>query len=351
MRIPYRTQRVLNRTFVFLLIIAAALVVVGLCWLLYVQRYIVYTSDGKAILDFDLPPIASGEKAEPPVKEDIIIHYEEQDQQAEASTELAQMEGYYIELSDLQDIPALKEQIQALPAGTPVMLDVKNTLDGFYYSSSVRSSRSSSVNIAAMDALITWLNKQNIYTIAKLPALRFGAATMYDFTAPGTDQIPNSVLHISGGYSYSDNIDGLTYYYLHPDKQETISYLTQVITELRELGFDEVVLEDFSFPTSSSILVSGDQPAILSAAAATLLKTCATDRFALSFVGTTPFTMPEGRSRLYLTGMDASQAAAAAQNSGIADTAVKLVFLTELHDTRFNVYSVLRPISGADVGE
>ena len=57
--------------------------------------------------------------------------------------------------------------------------------------------------------------------------------------------------------------------------------------------------------------------------------------------------MPEGRSRMYLTGMDAAQAASAAQNSGIADTAVKLVFLTELHDTRFNVYSVLRPLSGA----
>jgi hypothetical protein len=45
--------------------------------------------------------------------------------------------------------------------------------------------------------------------------------------------------------------------------------------------------------------------------------------------------------------MDALQAADAAQSSGIADTAVNLVFLTELHDTRFDVYSVLRPIAGA----
>ena len=52
-----------------------------------------------------------------------------------------------------------------------------------------------------------------------------------------------------------------------------------------------------------------------------------------------------------MTGLDASQTAEAALNSGVADTAVNLVFLTELHDTRFNVYSVLRPISGADVGE
>lgn len=351
MNIPYRTQRVLKRAAVILLIVLAALAVVGLCWLLWVQRYIVYTADGKAKLDFDLPPIAQGKPATPPEKEDVSIRFEAGEQQITTSTELVQLEGYYVELSDLLDIAALKEQILQLPADTPVMLDVKNTFDGFYYSSAVRTSRSGQVDTAKMDELIAWLNKQNIYTIARLPALRFGAATMYDFTAPGTDQIPNSVMHSSGGYSYPDTQNNLTYYWLHPGKQETVSYLTQVITELRNLGFDEVVLEDFCFPASPSILINGDKAEFLTAAAATLLKNCATDRFAVSFVGTEPFTMPDGRSRLYLTGMDASQAASAAQSSGIADTAVKLVFLTELHDTRFNVYSVLRPISGADVGE
>jgi len=351
MNIPYRTQRVLKRIGVFLLIVLAALAVVGLCWLLWVQRYIIYTADGKAKLDFNLPPIAQGEPATPPEKEDVTIRFEAGEQQIITSTELVQMEGYYVELADLLDMPALKEQILKLPLGTPIMLDVKNPYDGFYYSSGVRSSRSSQVDIAKMDEFITWLNKQNIYTIARLPALRFGAATMYDFTAPGTDQIPNSVMHSSGGYSYPDTQSGLTYYWLHPSRQETVSYLTQVVTELRNLGFDEVVLEDFGFPDSPNILVNGDKSELLTNVAATLLKNCATDAFAVSFVQTVPFTMPEGRSRLYLIGLDASQATSAALNSGIADTAVKLVFLTELHDTRFNVYSVLRPISGADVGE
>ena len=352
MSIPYRTKRMLKHIFVILLIAIAALAVVGLCWMLWVQRYVVYTADGKAKLDFDLPPISAGQKATPPVPEEVTIHYDTQEQQqVTTTTELTQMEGYYVELSDLANLAALQAQISQLPAGTPVMLDVKNAFDGFYYSSVVRSSRSNQVNTKQMDAFITWLNKQNIYTIARLPALRFGASTMYDFTAPGTDQIPNSVMHRSGGYSYSDNLNGLTYYWLHPGKQETLSYLTQVVTELRDLGFDEVVLEDFCFPDSTNILINGDKTQFLTNAAATLLKACASDTFALSFIQTEAFTMPEGRSRLYLTGLDASQAAAAAQSSGIADTAVKLVFLTELHDTRFNVYSVLRPISGADVGE
>jgi hypothetical protein len=43
----------------------------------------------------------------------------------------------------------------------------------------------------------------------------------------------------------------------------------------------------------------------------------------------------------------ATEAAAIARDSGIADTAINLVFLTENHDTRFDVYSVLRPLSAA----
>ena len=126
-----------------------------------------------------------------------------------------------------------------------------------------------------------------------------------------------------------------------------MSYLTQVIMELKNLGFDEVVLDDFRFPETTSILVNGDKNELLTRAASVLLSACATDNFAVSFVKSADFTMPEGRSRLYLTGMDAAQAASAAQNSGIADTAIKLVFLTDLHDTRFDIYSVLRPLSGA----
>ena len=51
--------------------------------------------------------------------------------------------------------------------------------------------------------------------------------------------------------------------------------------------------------------------------------------------------------RLRDEGKSAAEIAAAAELSGVADTAVQLVFLTELHDTRFDAYGVLRPLSGA----
>ena len=336
MTIPYRTQRVLKRIGLIALTVLILLAAIWACWLLWVQRYVVYSADGSVRLDFDLPPISMGDPAVPPTDPTVSIRFDQNDEMVGAATELTQMVGYYVELSELQDIATVKKQIQALPVGTPVMVDVKNIKGAFYYSSAVGSARSSQINTDEFDDLINTIKRSGMYAIAKLPALR-------DYTY-GLNHVPDGVHHSSGGYLYMDD-DGC--YWLHPASQGTLSYLTQIIMELKNLGFDEVVLEDFCFPETTSILVNGDKAELLTNAANILLSACATDRFAVSFVKTADFTMPQGRTRLYLTGMDASQAASAAQNSGVADTAVNLVFLTELHDTRFNVYSVLRPLSGA----
>ncbi len=337
MTIPYRTQRVLKRIAITALAVLIVLAAVWGCWFIWLQRYVVYSADGSVRLDFDLPPIGFGEVATPPEGNDVTIRFDQNDEMLGAATELTQFEGYYVELSELQDIPSVKAQIQALPAGSTVMVDVKSIKGAFYYSSTVGSVRNSSINTEQFDDLIATLKRNNIYAIARLPALRD-----YNY---GLNHVPDGVHHSSGLYLYQDD-DGC--YWLHPGSQGTLTYLTQIIMELRNLGFDEVVLEDFCFPETTSILVNGDKAELLTRAANVLMSACATDSFAVSFVKTAEFTMPEGRSRMYLTGLDASQAAAAAQNSGVSDTAVKLVFLTELHDTRFNVYSVLRPLSGAN---
>ncbi len=336
MTIPYRTQRVLKRILGALAVIAVVLAVVCACWFLWVQRYIVYTADGKVKLDFDLPPISGGQLAVPPEDVDIPIRFDQNDEMAGGSTELTQMLGYYVERTDLQDIDKVITQIQALPGETAVMVDVKGVKGDFYYSSAVSSKRNSSISAEKMDELIAYLKRTNRYAIARIPALKD-----YDY---GLNHVPDGVHHSSGGYLYMDD-DGC--YWLHPASQGTLSYLTQIIMELKGLGFDEVVLEDFQFPETTSILVNGDKAELLTNAAKVLLSACASDRFAVSFVKSAEFTMPEGRTRMYVEGMDALQAATFAPTSGVPDPAVNLVFLTELHDTRFDVYSVMRPLSGA----
>ena len=336
MTIPYRTQRVLKRILGVLAVVAVVLAVVCACWFLWVQRYIVYTADGKVKLDFDLPPMDSGHLATPPENADVPIRFDRNDEMAGTITELVQMQGYYVELTDLQDVDAVISQIQALPAEIAVMVDVKGVKGDFYYTSAVSSKRNSSINPEKMDELIAYLKRTGRYAIARIPALKD-----YDY---GLNHVPDGVHHSSGGYLYMDD-DGC--YWLHPASQGTMSYLTQIIMELKSLGFDEVVLDDFCFPETTKILVNGKKEEILTNAAKVLLTACATDKFAVSFVKSADFTMPEGRTRMYVEGMDALQAAAFAPSSGVPDTAVNLVFLTELHDTRFDVYSVMRPLSGA----
>jgi len=327
---------VIKRILVSIVVLAVLLAAGSACWLIWVQRYIVYSADGSVRLDFNLPPIQPGVLAVPPTETDVDIYYDKAPEDVVISTELTQIIGYYADAAALKDIPTVKSQIQALPYEAAVMVDVKNIYGNFFYSSAVSGNRSNQVNTAQMDELIAYLNRSGRYTIARLPALR-------DY-AYGLNHVSHGVHHSSGMYLYQDD-DGC--YWLHPGKDGTVSYLTQIILELKKLGFDEVVLDDFCFPQTDNIMVNGEKAAFLTSAADILLSVCATDQFAVSFVKTEEFTMPQGRTRMYLKGLDASDAENAANNSGLANPAVNLVFLTELHDTRFDAYSVLRPLSAA----
>ena len=51
MNIPYRTQRMLKRVGTVLMAVLVVGVAAWLCWVVWLQRYVVYTSDG-AELDF-----------------------------------------------------------------------------------------------------------------------------------------------------------------------------------------------------------------------------------------------------------------------------------------------------------
>ena len=334
MTIPYRTRQTLRRIALVLLAVLLVAVLVWGCWIVWLSRYVIYTQDG-AKIDFSLPEqLLSGTLAQPPEPgETIPISYD--DAPGAVSTELAQINGYYVDAAALKDIPAVHAQIQALPAGTAVMVDVKNIYGSFYYSSGVSDVRSSSVDIQAMDGLIQTLNKSNLYTIARLPALRD-----YQY---GLNHVPDG-LPTAGGYLWLDS-DGC--YWLNPASSGTLSYLIQIVNELKSLGFDEVVFYDFYFPETTGIVYKNDKAEALATAAKTLVSSCATDSFGVSFVGKPDFALPQGRSRLYIENAEPINAAGIAQQTGLADPAVRLVFLTTLHDTRFDKYSVLRPLSAA----
>lgn len=338
MNIPYRTRYALKQAAIILLIVLLAAALAFFCWFTWLKRYVVYTDQG-AVLDMELSEqVAAGEKAIPPERSETInIYYNEGDNAINTSRELTQMTGYYADYAALQKgVAAVWEQAKALPTGTPVMVDVKDGKGRFFYSSNISANRNSKIDTAAMDDMIRDLDRRGTYLIARLPALRD-----YHF---GLNNTASGLAVKSGGYLWAD----ADYcYWLNPASQGAITYLVQIVTELKNLGFDEVVFDEFRFPDTDNLKFSGDRMAALVTAAETLVTTCAEDNFAVSFVQNVGFTLPQGRSRLYIQEAVAANAANIAQQAGLADPAVNLVFLTEVHDTRFDAYSVLRPLEAA----
>ena len=330
-QLPYRTRRLIRRIVIATAIVLAAALLVWGCWMIWLQRFVVYTRDGVRLEMGLNPTLPSGELAVQPEAPDVEFEYRD-DSEDEVDTELKQLNGYYISAQELSDMDSVKTRLKDLPKGTPVMVEVKSISGKFYYSSGVAEYRAEAIDPTAMDELIEFMNKKGFYTIAYLPALRD-----YHY---GLHHVPDG-LPTPGGWLW---IDDDSCYWLNPSSQGTISYLVSIITELRSLGFHETVLYDFRFPNTSGIVFKGDKAAALSAAAKTLVTTCATDRFAVSFAVDMAFELPEGRCRMYKRNTPASQVEMIATESGLETPLSHLVFLTDIHDTRFDAYGVLRPL-------
>lgn len=340
MNIPYRTQRALKRGAVTALIVILVLALIGLCWFVWLKRYVIYTRDKGAVLDMQMSAqIPEGEAAVPPPEQETVsIYYNEGENAINTSKELTKITGYYADTAALEkSVEEVLQQASALPTGTPVMLDVKSGKGNFYYSSAVSENRHKRIDPTAVDRLIQELDKKGMYLIAKLPALRdYHYGLIHD---------EDGLFVASGRFLWAD--EGYCYW-LNPTRQGTIAWLVQIVTELKSLGFDEVVFDDFRFPDTDNLKFKDDKEEALATAARTLVTTCATDSFAVSFIGqNASFALPEGRSRLYLENVAAAEAAGIAGQLQLDNLEGRLVFLTEVHDTRFNDYSVLRPLEAA----
>lgn len=343
MAIPYRTRRALKRLVTGFAVLAVLAVVVWGCWVVWLERYVVYTEDG-AIFDFELPlQFPQGQLAVPPPSQPTVPIYFD-DGSEDLAGELTQLAGFYVEPELLlSDMDTVKNQLDKLPMGTPVLIDVKNIRGGFFYTTGVEgASQADKPGVSAMDALLEYLDSRNLYTIARLPAFRDYA---YSLAFPKYG-LPAQKNGKNAGYLWMDD-DRV--YWLDPADDGTLSYLIQIAGELENMGFDEVVFDGFTYPDTDAIYFNNakTKEEVLADTAQRLVTACAKEHFCVSFVANASFKLPIGRSRLYLDGAAAADAAGLAEQTGLENPQISLVFLTTVNDTRFDAYSVLRPLSMA----
>ena len=335
MSLTFTTKRKLQRIGFAALALLMVGILVWFCWVIWLERYVVYTDDG-ATLNFELEDPGTGNLAAPPsADETVSIFYNEGENAIDANAELGQITGYYIDSETLQtDIAGTRELIASLSSGTAVMMEVKSIKGSFYYSSELSDAvMASNMDTVAVDSLIEDMNSRNLYTIASVPAFR-------DWNY-GLNHV-SSGLPLPQGYLW---VDSQGCYWLDPTDSGTMNWLYSIAEELRDLGFDEVVFTDFCFPETDKIVFKADKAEAIKTAAANLVKTCAKTDFAVSFVTTDmTFALPEGRCRMYMQNVGAKDLGSIIAQVTVPDPTINLVFLSTTNDTRFNDYSVLRPI-------
>lgn len=344
MILSYRTRHNLRRTGKFLLIAAVIAAVVWVCWSIWVARYMYYDRDFGAKLDFNLSPIPEGSLAEKPTGgPGVNIFYNDATPEGPAPEVVKRnISGYFITLDELSDTAALIETLETLSPGTAVMLDIKSPKGYFYYTSDLEdASDSTNVSVEEINGLIEYLAGSDLYLIARLPAFR-------DWRY-GLNHVPSGLAEKGkGGALWMDDTGC---YWLDPTDEKALNYLVRITQELQSMGFDEVVYYDFRFPNTDKIIFEGDKTQAITEAAVTLATACATQQLCVSFEANSPtFALPQGNCRVYLRGVDAEDAESVAQQVATDDPTLHVLFITtasDASDTRFEKYSVLRPMESA----
>ena len=342
MRLPnwnltFSAKRRLQRAGLITAIVIMVMILIWFCWVVWAERYVVYSREG-ATINTDLPErMVGGQVAAPPsLDETISIYINEGSDAISTTAELTKISGYYVDQDLLiENIQGVKDMVATLPAGSSVLLELKNIYGRFNYTSALTyAEMASNIDTAKVDDLIQEITSRNLHAIALVPAFRERNFVL---------KRNAFFLKTSNGYGWEDDQNC---YWLNPSDSGSLNWLIQITEELRSLGFDEVVFTEFRFPSSDRISFSGDPTAAIQAAANKLVETCASTNFTVSFAtNDTAFVLPEGgMSRIYLENVGAKDAEAAAAKIEVPNPEVQLVFLATTNDTRYDKYSALRPI-------
>ena len=341
--LTWRTRRRLSTTLWILGAVTAAVLTVWVCWILWLGRFVVYTGDSVR-LDFDwVTPGEFVEAVEPTRPEINIIFDDGSEVVVDRTKPLERMSGFYVTIEMLlDDVDEVERLIREQPKGTAIMLELKSGSGNFLYKTTMPNAKvSSKVDKDAVADLIRYLTKADYYTVACVPAFRDRAY--------GLKNTSCGLLHSSGRYLWAGDDKC---YWLDPAKNGTRSYLISIASELRDLGFDEVVFMDFCFPPTEDILYEADRLTVLNETAEHLVYNLATEDFGVSFLTNDPgFKLPEGRTRVYRDGVEAAMAQEVAASLDIPSMQINLVYLTEAMDTRFDVFGVLRPLDMGSMPE
>jgi len=339
--LSYRNKK---RAKIVLLVLAAAIAVFILfvaCRFVYLQRFLVY-SDQKVTLNYeqDLQPEYVQEPQLDAEQFPLQIVQQEDVQQvgAAASSPMKPLTGYYVTTNMLLDLPTVEKALDALEEPPQALLfEMKSIYGNYYYASDIPGAITADADTGAIMNLIASFDADNsTYLIARIPSF-----TDNNFALANQ---PSGLPLRSGALWMNEE----NCYWLDPLDETVQDLLISMATELADMGFDEIVFENFYMPDSENIVYDSGEltwEEVVSEAAKSLRAALSTLDIRISFGSDSPL-VAESTDRVYLTTDNGSQVAALVESvSGTLENPnAQIVFQTASRDTRFDGYGILRPL-------
>lgn len=225
-----------------LMAVILVLVIAVAASVIYMQQYIVYSADGhrQIVLPWETE---SGEEPAPPEdpgEDPLDVVVQEPEDPAPVETSAVSLPAEVLRQSTWAEFAD-----RSLGDHNAVAVRLKTSNGTIYFESANAVSGAVEVakepgETAAALSLIT--SREGLHTIASLSCLQ-------DFKAANAD-VEGRGLKNTGGYIFYDGNNSL---WLDPAKPAARDYVCALAKEVAELGFDELLLTDFSYPTVGKI--------------------------------------------------------------------------------------------------
>lgn len=220
------------------LAIVLALILLAACAFLFLQKFIVYDDTGA--MRIELPWMQDkddGSSSLPPEEEEdleIVISEPE-------GKDLTELQGLQLSDGILNGDWTVATATLAANGQNAFAVTMKATGGKLLYDSKVEAAIACGAvegNEQAMTALAGLIGEESYYSIARISCFHDSVYSNANMDGAG--------LKNTGGYIF---YDGNNTQWLDPGKEGARTYLCDIVRECAEMGFDEILLTDFSYPT------------------------------------------------------------------------------------------------------
>ena len=223
-----------------MLAILLVLVIAVAASVIYLQQFLVYGADGSRQIRL---PWQTEEKAPPPDGEgeapenqpDVDVVVQEPEDQGPKETAAFSLPAQAL-------TQALWQETEKPSGANAVAVRLKTSNGTVYFNAANAVSGAVETEMDTAAALAAVTAQEGLHTIASVACLQ-------DFKAANAD-VEGRGLKNTGGYIFYDGNNSL---WLDPAKPGTREYVCALAKEIAELGFDELLLTDFSYPTVGKI--------------------------------------------------------------------------------------------------